>query len=99
MVKGSKRNPVPIADAVASICYRLAIAPVGSVEELTDVIAGDWADLLGFREKVGFAIATATMQYRTGQQSLTTAVKSITYSVKSIREWYGVAQPMTGRTE
>lgn len=98
-MKGSMRNPVPIEDAVASICNRLAVAPVQTVDELTDFLAGDWSDLLGFREKVGFAVATATTQYRTGQQSLTAAAKSITYSVKSIREWYGVASPTTGRTE
>ena len=91
MIKGSKRNPVPVADAVAALCNKLAVAPVQSVDELTDLLVGDWADLLGFREKVGFAVATATTQYRTGQQSLTAAAKGVTYSVKSIREWYSAA--------
>lgn len=88
MVKGSQRNPVPEPVAVAALCDKLSLSPVQSVDDLTDLLVGEWSHVLGFRDKVRFAVATSMTQYRTGQQSLTAAAKGVAYSVKSIREWY-----------
>jgi len=85
---GSQRNPIPEADAVAALSERLGLAPVESVDALTDLIVGEWSHVPGFREKVRFAVGTNMTQYRTGQQSLTAAAKGVAYAVKSIREWY-----------
>ena len=86
--KGSLGNPLPAHVALADLCERLELDPVASVDALTDLIVGEWANVLGFREKVRGAVGSATTQYRTGQQSLKAAAESIVYSVKSLREWH-----------